>query len=732
MTVPTKDYAFLSKHVYGDMDAKPLIAGTEIHYDENGALKYKVLEVVDELSGLGYQGAIYKNMTTGELIVAHRGTVIDIKNHALDTGLDLAITDGAMVLEAVNTQAPAATHLVERAKELSQMPENRVRDGKPDPDGYPAPITVTGHSLGGTLAEITAQRYGLSGESFNAYGAVGIMGVQEGRSGHGMINHMRATDFVSAGNGHYGEVRVYANAADIAALNNAGVASTRQGTSGFLYDLGANVNSHKMGESFWPLDKSVISEDNRQRYRDNAPLVDAFRDDVRTSREVITFGSQFNQVVHGDMGAIRHLTGTPLPTIPDHLQRSAINNAIEPIEGRLRSNASAIKVGTEVLAPVAEQSTVLAGRVLGKGVELQGRVPSQALDIAGDAVEASLQLRGKVQQQVTVQTGRVVSTGMEVLGETAANGRGLLGQVEALKERGKGEAQGAMLSFTAKFYHAGGLFSDNLKQQARALDDAAAKMQQQGVDRSRNALERASIDSHTIAQSSQALAGDIKRNAAELGQSQAQQQALQGASVNRVLDETATGIRTQFDHSAANVRQTTAQWGTGQRFAIDGVGDTASRHLNNTANSMQQGRNHVLDAVTNPRPAEGVSAGLHGPSLADAKHPQYSLYVQAHTKLEALGSTGLRSHQELDNVAAALAAQAAKQHLTKVDQVVASPDGKRFFAVEGKLTDPAHQRVHVETDQARQQTLEQSTQQVNQVQKQNEHTQLQTSTAMRM
>ena len=53
--------------------------------------------------------------------------------------------------------------------------------------------------------------------------------------------------------------------------------------------------------------------------------------------------------------------------------------------------------------------------------------------------------------------------------------------------------------------------------------------------------------------------------------------------------------------------------------------------------------------------------------------------MQAHTKLEVLGGTGFSSHQELDNVAAALPAQAAKQHLTKIDQVVASPDGKHFF-----------------------------------------------------
>ncbi len=732
MTITTQDYALLSKHVYGDMEkTSSLEKGSELKAPSG--VVYKVIEVSNNISGLGYQGAIYQNSKTGELVVASRGTVIDFKNHALDSSFDLLTADGAMVLEAVNTQIPAAVRLMERAKELSELPAYRWRDGKPDIHGEKPEISVTGHSLGGTLAEITAQRYGLSGESFNAYGAVGLMGIQEGRSGHGMINHVRATDFVSAGNGHYGEVRVYANAQDISALKNSGVDSTRQGSSGFVYDIYANVNAHKMGESFWPLDRSVISEENRQRYRDNAPLVDSFRDDIRSTREVVTFNSQLNQAAHGDLGAIGYLATQPLPKTPDHLQRSAVNYVLEEKEETLRTTAAAVKTGSAVLAPVAEQSTALVGRVIGKGVELQGRVPAQALDTAGDALEASLQLRGKVQQQITTQTGRVASSSLVMAGELAANGRGLLGQAEAFKERAKGETQGAMLSTTAAFYRVGGFFSDDLKQQAQALDHAAAAIRQQGIEQSRNAMGQASTDSHTIRHGSNELADDIKRNAAALGQSEAQQQARQGASINRALDDTAAGIRTHSDQSAISIRQTTAQWGTGQRLAIEGTGDAASRQIHTVASSMQQGRNHVLDAVTTPRPTEGVSAGLQGPSLADAKHPQYSFYVQAHAKLEALGSTGLRSHQELDNLAAALAAQAAKQHLTKIDQIVASPDGKRIFAVEGKVNDPAHQRVHVEIDQARHQSLEQSTQQANRAHgtSQEQETQ-QPSRAMRM
>ena len=78
---------------------------------------------------------------------------------------------------------------------------------------HPIEITTTGHSLGGTLAEITAYRFKLGGESFNSYGAVGLQyGIPEKvPAGYpGFTNHVRATDVVSAGSAYYGEVKTYA------------------------------------------------------------------------------------------------------------------------------------------------------------------------------------------------------------------------------------------------------------------------------------------------------------------------------------------------------------------------------------------------------------------------------------------------------------------------------------------------------------------------------------------
>lgn len=216
------------------MDNNPFVIGA-IAEDKNADAKYKILDIIENKI-TDYQGAIYKNQNTGELVAAHRGTEFN-----LGQGIqDAVIADGAMVIEAINAQVPDAMRLMERAKALAQMPENFV-------NGHPAPISTTGHSLGGTFAECMAYRYDVPGETFNAYGALGLHGVKEVASTQSVINHMRATDFVSAANGHYGEVRVYAKAEDIAALSMAGEVANRQGSAGFAYDIVKNVDAHTIG-----------------------------------------------------------------------------------------------------------------------------------------------------------------------------------------------------------------------------------------------------------------------------------------------------------------------------------------------------------------------------------------------------------------------------------------------------------------------------------------------------
>jgi len=161
----------------------------------------------------GYQGTIYQCMDTGEIVVAHRGTEFDKGlRAAIQDGI---LTDGGMVTQRASRQADDAIELTKYALDFAQRYAAR------NPNSTPPEVTVTGHSLGGTLAEITAHHFNLRGETFNAYGAASLdRRIPEG--GDHVINHVMAGDAVSSASQHYGQVRIYATRHDIDVLTSHG------------------------------------------------------------------------------------------------------------------------------------------------------------------------------------------------------------------------------------------------------------------------------------------------------------------------------------------------------------------------------------------------------------------------------------------------------------------------------------------------------------------------------
>ena len=97
-------FARLSNHVYGE-EPPPLKEDETVDYVDpsNGERRrFAIIRVVDNPI-TGYQGAVYRDLNTRELIVAHRGT--EFGREAQQDGL---MADGSMVLARLNPQLPEA------------------------------------------------------------------------------------------------------------------------------------------------------------------------------------------------------------------------------------------------------------------------------------------------------------------------------------------------------------------------------------------------------------------------------------------------------------------------------------------------------------------------------------------------------------------------------------------------------------------------------------------------
>lgn len=102
------------------------------------------------------------------------------------------------------------------------------------------------------------------------------------------------------------------------------------------------------------------------------------------------------------------------------------------------------------------------------------------------------------------------------------------------------------------------------------------------------------------------------------------------------------------------------------------------------------------------------------PLLSHPNHPDHSLYQQALTGIEKLPANTFRNEQERQNAAATVALEAKVSGLSRVDTVALSTNGSGLFAVQGAMSDPAHHRVYVDKNQAAAQTVEKSSQQLQQ------------------
>ncbi|MGN2247738.1 XVIPCD domain-containing protein [Frateuria sp. GZRR35] len=264
MRPASEDYAWAARTSYRNLDPNK---DEQKKVVLNGH-PYKVFAYRESPSG--FHATAYRQLEPPYgVVIAYRGTDPDFRSHTL-TGVQDVAVDTIMVANGFNPQEADARSFTQAVLEKAAR-QSIPRDL----------VTVTGHSMGGTLAQIEAWRFGLRGETFNAYGAAELgIGVPEG--GSQVIDNVLAGDPVSACSRHFGQVRVYATPADVASLRETGYLDGQRGLGKALATL--RVADH--GIDNWAPDEgeSVLTAANEARAERYASVIATFRQDTWAAR----------------------------------------------------------------------------------------------------------------------------------------------------------------------------------------------------------------------------------------------------------------------------------------------------------------------------------------------------------------------------------------------------------------------------------------------------------------
>lgn len=392
MTLRPTDYALLSQLSYQD----PKIErrgpeGVKYRRITLDGVNYEPIAHTDNPDN-GFQATAYERIDTHEIVIAYRGTEFD--REPLQDGL----ADAGMAVDNVNPQIPDAMAFTRRVMDLAQH--------RADANHYSVNVTVTGHSLGGTLAEVAASEYNLRGATFNAYGAVGLMpGITEG--GSQVIDYVRATDVVSAASRHFGEVRVYATQQDIDALQRSGYHDSRllNVVTPHVAILGGIQGDAHAIDNFVPdsklLGHSIISPENEKRAEAHHGMIASYRNDIASTRDVAFVGYQMQKPLiagaklaveagqYVEQTAERAYDAT-LATVIHGVQAAEhlTQRGYEAARTEAAAGARAIEHGAHVVADHVERTYESAREAAAEGVQAVEHAAQEASQRVSEAFDA--------------------------------------------------------------------------------------------------------------------------------------------------------------------------------------------------------------------------------------------------------------------------------------------------------------------------------------------------------
>ncbi|QWT22466.1 peptidoglycan-binding protein [Bacillus sp. NP157] len=139
-------------------------------------------------------------------------------------------------------------------------------------------------------------------------------------------------------------------------------------------------------------------------------------------------------------------------------------------------------------------------------------------------------------------------------------------------------------------------------------------------------------------------------------------------------------------------------------------------HTKEALQSFQRDRGLKDDGIAGKATFAALqSKEAAAPRMDQAGHPDNPLYRQALDNVQKLDAqAGRASDQYSSQFAGSLATAARAQGMTGIDHVTLSNDGSRAWAVQGELNSPFKQMAEVQTQQAVNTPLEQSTRQAEQ------------------
>jgi len=427
MTTATDTYALLAQDSYKDHQLSQIVSIAGIDY-----------KILDQTSDpvTGYQGVAYQRVGTDDIVIAHRGTEQIVR--------DGVLTDGGMVLTGMNLQTPDAMAFTRRV----------LDEAKADAEANHRPlnVTVTGHSLGGTLAEITASRFGLHGETFNAYGAAGLL-QDIPKGGNQVIDHVRATDVVSAGSIHFGEVHVYAAQQDIDRLSSAGyrddgsILKLRDPLKAI--DLGAHgIDNFVPGSKI--LGQSIISPESEARYRAHHGMIDRYRSDVMDLRTGLSANWEIPKAAAESGMALGHAAAREV-SLGVHAVERAAQHAARVVENTTQSVARTVRDDLLQGAHATERAVSQGAHAIEHGAQYLADKAAQGARATEHGVQQAAQTVEHAAMNVAHTVGENVSHGMHAAARAVSQG------IHAAEHAAQSLASDASQAFDA-LRHPGSLF----------------------------------------------------------------------------------------------------------------------------------------------------------------------------------------------------------------------------------------------------------------------------------